>query len=142
MSDTGEQVRYGSEATTQGVRVTVVPRFLPEDSDAERGVYVFRYAITIRNGGLSALQLMSRRWEIVDADGGRHVVTGEGVVGQQPTIAAGGVFTYSSFCPLPTRWGTMEGSYTMRREDDSVFDVEVARFYLVTPEEFAALDEA
>ena len=42
-------------------------------------------------------------------------------------------FEYSSFAPLQTQWGTMEGSYMMQREDGSTFDVHVRRFYLVGP---------
>ena len=70
---------------------------------------------------------------IVDADGVRHEVQGMGVVGHHPDLKPGERFEYSSFCPLNTSWGTMEGSYVMEREDGSVFDARIKRFFLVGP---------
>lgn len=123
----------GSDITTAGVRVQVTPRYLPQQSDPEGGKYLFAYSITLTNDTARAVQLRSRRWLIVDADGEAHEVEGEGVVGQQPVIGPGQSFAYTSFCPLPTPWGTMEGAYTMRDEDGSTFPVRIARFYLVSP---------
>jgi ApaG protein len=69
----------------------------------------------------------------VETDGDRHEVEGEGVVGRQPTLKPGQSFEYSSYCPLATAWGTMEGTYTFvengTREE---FEVVVGRFYLVS----------
>lgn len=123
----------GSDITTGGVRVQVTPRYLPQQSDPEGGKYLFAYSITLTNDTARPVQLRSRRWLIVDADGESHEVEGEGVVGQQPHIAPGRSFEYTSFCPLPTPWGTMEGAYTMIDEDGATFPVRIARFYLVSP---------
>jgi ApaG protein len=72
---------------------------------------------------------------IVDAVGQRHVVEGPGVVGQQPRLEPGQSFEYSSYCPLKTAWGTMEGEFQMRRDDARDFEARVARFYLAGPTE-------
>ena len=123
----------GSECETDGIRVIVEPRYLPSHSDPATGRYLFNYHIVIQNNGTGTVRLRSRRWVIVDADGERHEVQGMGVVGHNPVLGPGEKFEYSSFAPLQTQWGTMEGSYVMQREDGSTFEVAVQRFYLVGP---------
>lgn len=122
----------GSETLTYGVRVRVAPNFVPEQGECERRSYVFTYRVRITNESPRTVQLVSRRWEIVNASGSSHVVQGEGVVGQQPVLEPGQSFEYSSYCPLDTPWGTMEGCFTMTREDGQAFDIPVGRFYLVS----------
>lgn len=116
---------------TRGVRVKVSPAFMPQHSDADARRYVFAYRIRITNESDAPVKLLTRHWAIVDAEGERHEVEGEGVIGQQPDLAPGASFEYSSFCPLATTWGTMEGRYAMRTAEGQKFDVAVARFYLV-----------
>ena len=41
------------------------------------------------------------------------------------------VFKYSSFCPLKTPMGTMEGSFRMINKDNVEFDGEIKPFRLV-----------
>lgn len=123
----------GSEALTSGVRVAVSPLYLPRESNPREGRWVFAYAIRIANEGDEPARLLLRRWWIVDADGQGREVAGEGVVGLQPLIAPGEHHEYTSFCPLPTPWGTMEGAYTMERPDGTRFEATIARFYLVAP---------
>ena len=79
---------------------------------------------------LEVAQLLTRHWIIIDAEGNQEEVRGPGVVGQTPTLAPGEGFKYTSYCPLPTPWGTMEGSYRMQRPSGEVFDAKIARFYL------------
>jgi len=130
----------GSEAFTPafqgGVRVRVVPEFLAEHSDPDSGRWVFAYRIRISNECDRTLKLLSRRWEIIDADGDRKVVQGLGVVGEQPSLAPGESYDYSSGCELATPWGTMEGWYEMQaspKDDPPVgVEVRVSRFYLVS----------
>lgn len=123
----------GSECVTDGVRVKVVPTYLPTHSDPANDRFLFAYHVTIVNEGTRRARLRSRQWAIVDADGERHEVQGMGVVGHHPDLKPGERFEYSSFCPLNTSWGTMEGSYVMEREDGSVFDARIKRFFLVGP---------
>ncbi len=123
----------GSEAVTNGIRIQVVPSFIDAHSDVERGRFIFSYKIQMTNEGAERVRLVSRTWKIVDADGSHNEVNGPGVVGQHPDLAAGETFEYSSFCPLPTPWGTMEGHLLFEREDKSTFEAQVARFYFAAP---------
>ncbi|CAE7262685.1 mscS [Symbiodinium necroappetens] len=129
--DTG----HGSLTVTEGVRVEASPCFLPNHSNPDEGRYIFGYLIRVSNDGEAPVQLLERHWRIADANGETHEVRGEGVIGVQPRIEPGETHEYTSFCPLGTRWGTMEGSYLMVRDDDSVFDARVGRFYLVAEED-------
>ena len=123
----------GSDTTTAGVRVTVRPSFEPEQSDRHQRQFIFSYRIRITNEGDQPVQLLARRWTIIDAHGGSEVVEGPGVLGRQPRIGPGESHEYTSVCPLRTSWGTMEGVYFMKREDGTAFEASIARFYLVPP---------
>jgi ApaG protein len=123
--------RASSDATTEGIRVEASAQFIPKDSNPEGRQYVYGYRITISNVGTRRARLCSRHWLILDADNDCQEVKGQGVVGQFPDLAPGQRFEYTSGCHLPTKWGTMEGSYTFEREDGSRFQAAVARFFLV-----------
>ncbi len=130
---------HGSECVTAGVRVRVSPSYVAGESSPDENRYVFAYRIEITNENPYAVQLLTRAWRIVDAAGEANVVRGDGVVGQQPALKPGAVHTYSSYCPLSTRWGTMEGTYGFVRCDDAEpFEVAVERFYLVMPDDPSA----
>jgi ApaG protein len=122
-----------SDSTTQGIRIGASGYFLPDESDETDRKFVFGYTIVIANEGDSAAQLLSREWIIIDANGKREEVRGPGVVGQTPRLDPGQAFKYQSFCPLRTRWGTMEGTYRMRRDNGEEFDAKIDRFYLRVP---------
>ncbi len=133
----------GSEAVTSGIRVLVEPDYLAGHSRPFENQYIFQYQIRIRNESDETVTLRARHWRIIDEDGDTEEVQGDGVIGMQPTLAPGESFEYESYCPLPTRWGTMEGTYYFVRESDGErFEVAVARFYLVAPESAAAAVEA
>jgi ApaG protein len=119
-----------SDATTRGIRVGATAFFLPEESDTQIGRYVFGYRVVIVNQSQEKVQLLSRHWVIIDGYGHREEVRGPGVVGQTPVLEPGQGFKYTSCCPLATEWGSMEGTYQMRREDGEVFDASIARFFL------------
>lgn len=87
----------------------------------------------ISNVGDETAQLVSREWIITDADGKTERVQGPGVVGEQPVLAPGQMFEYTSFCPLPTPVGTMHGSYQMVTNDGERFDAIIAPFALMAP---------
>jgi ApaG protein len=119
-----------SNTVTEGVRVIVTPFYMPVESAPEHNKFIFGYRIVIRNEGEATVQLLSRHWIIIDADGEKHEVKGEGVVGHTPVLESGQEFQYTSHVPLETAWGTMEGAYQMIREDGWMFDAVVGRFYL------------
>lgn len=113
--------------------VSVLPRFLPEQSDPERDRYLFAYTVTVRNTGEVAAQLISRHWIITDGEGRVHEVRGLGVVGEQPVLAPGETFEYTSGCPLETPVGTMRGSYQCVAADGTRFDATIPEFVLSMP---------
>jgi len=123
----------GSTATTRGITVSVKPRYLPEKSQPHLGRWLFAYQIRISNRGAETVQLLTRHWIITDASGRVEEVRGAGVVGQQPILEPGQSHEYTSFCPLSTPFGTMEGSYQMTTATGEQFDVEIARFELSQP---------
>ena len=122
-----------SEATTRGIKVEARSAYVPERSEPEAGRYFFVYRIRISNVGVETSQLISRRWVITNGDGGEEIVEGPGVVGEQPTLAPGQSFEYTSFCPLPSSVGTMHGSYQMVTAAGESFDAVIAPFSLATP---------
>ncbi len=130
-----------SEAVTNGIKVRVQPEFIPDGSVHVDAKYVWSYRITIINESGEWVKLLSRHWVIINANGEKEEVTGEGVVGYTPELKPGDSFTYSSFCPLNTPWGTMEGSYQMRRQDGTMFEATVERFFLLSPEAQNAGDD-
>ncbi len=122
-----------SEAVTEGVRVSVEARYEEEHSTPENGHFLFSYRVRIANEGEAIVQLLSRRWVVTDGDGEQQVVEGPGVVGEQPILGPGEAFEYSSFCPLTTPVGTMEGSYWMVLPGGGGFEAEIAPFTLAVP---------
>ncbi|MCE2390647.1 MAG: Co2+/Mg2+ efflux protein ApaG [Proteobacteria bacterium] len=122
-----------SEAITNGLRVFVRSRYVPERSRPARSEYFFAYTIKIENLGSETVKLISRHWIITDAEGQQEEVQGPGVVGEQPTLRPGESFEYTSACPLSTPFGSMRGSYQMATEGGGRFDAEVAAFRLAQP---------
>jgi ApaG protein len=111
-------------------RVEVQPRFLLEQSAPEQGMFVFAYSIKITNTGDVPAQLISRTWNVNDANGHTEKVKGLGVVGQQPLLKPGDTFEYTSGTRLRTATGTMHGSFFCVAEDGEKFDVDVPMFVL------------
>ena len=124
---------HTSEAITDGVRVQVTARYSPTRSQPLRNLWLFLYTIEISNESADAVQLISRHWIITDAENRVEEVRGLGVVGQQPTLAPGESFEYTSSCPLQTPFGTMGGTYQMVTAGGKRFDVEIATFTLSEP---------
>jgi ApaG protein len=115
------------------IDVSVVSRYLPEQSEPEQNRFAFAYTVTIRNTGELPAKLQSRHWVITDGDGHKQEVRGPGVIGQQPLIEPGQSHTYSSGTLLSSRVGTMQGSYQMLADDGKRFDAIIAPFRLAVP---------
>ncbi len=115
------------------IDVSVVTRFLAEQSQPDQHRYAFAYTVTVRNNGEVPATLLSRHWVITDGDGHVEEVRGAGVVGQQPRIEAGASHTYSSGTVMTTKVGNMQGSYQMQAEDGKHFDAVIAPFRLAVP---------
>ena len=121
-------------AITRQIEVTVEPNFLPGRSSVEKSEYFWSYTIVITNSGKEKVQLQTRHWIITDATGRRHEVRGEGVIGEQPVLAPGERFEYTSGVPLPTTSGFMTGSYQMVSESGERFEIAVPTFSLDSPD--------
>jgi ApaG protein len=122
-----------SDALTNDVRVEVLSRYSPENSHPLQDTWVFQYTVRITNQGVETVQLISRHWIITDAFEHTEEVKGPGVVGEQPILAPGESFKYSSWCPLKTPMGMMYGTYQMAGASGSRFDIQIAPFALKAP---------
>src|SRR5712691_4311009 len=119
-----------SEAVTNHIRVEVLSKYSPESSRPLQDEWVFQYTVRITNQGRETVQLLSRHWIITDGLDHVEEVKGPGVIGEQPVLAPGESFKYSSWCPLKTPTGTMRGTYQMAGKGGKLFDIEIAPFGL------------
>ena len=122
-----------SEAVTNNVRVEVESQYAPEHSQPFQNHWFFYYTVRITNEGDETVQLLSRHWIVTDASGRVEEVRGPGVVGEQPVLAPGESFQYTSGSALKTSTGVMRGTYQMVTEGGEHFDVEIAPFALHEP---------
>jgi ApaG protein len=127
-------------AVTRGIQVTVEPHYLADRSEPENGLHVWAYLVDIVNLGLETVSLRSRYWRIIDGEGRLEEVRGEGVVGEQPTLAPGERYEYTSGCPLRTTSGVMSGSYTFETVEGQEFPVTIPAFSLDIPGERRSLN--
>src|SRR4051812_17176267 len=122
-----------SEAITRNIRVRVQMQYDPTRSSPQQNQWFFLYTVNITNEGDETVRLISRHWVITDAMGKVKEVQGPGVVGNQPILAPGQSFEYTSGCPLTTPFGSMQGTYQMIGQANEQFDIEIAPFALTEP---------
>jgi ApaG protein len=113
--------------------VSVKTQYLEEQSQPDSLHYVFAYAITIKNTGQVAAQLISRHWVITDANNHVEEVRGLGVVGHQPLLQPGEQFEYTSGTSMATPQGSMTGEYFCVAEDGEQFEARIPEFILSLP---------
>lgn len=113
--------------------VSVRTQYLEDQSDPDRSRYVFAYAVTIKNTGQVAAQVISRLWTITDANNHVENVRGLGVVGHQPLLQPGEQFEYTSGSSLTTPQGSMTGEYFCVAEDGEQFVAQIPEFVLSLP---------
>ena len=113
------------------IEIIASPAYFPERSDPIRSYYFFSYQIHIINHSKEKVQLLSRYWRITDGEGRVEDIHGPGVIGKTPILKPEEHFEYTSFCPLPTPLGFMEGSYRMKNSSGKEFDAIIDRFQLV-----------
>ncbi len=112
---------------TKGIKISVANRYEGMLEDSPRPSYAFSYTITIENQSKFIVQLVSRRWEIIDALNVKETVEGDGVIGVQPILQPGETHTYSSGCLLQAPVGAMQGAYKMMNFDTAEY------FYVTIP---------
>ena len=115
------------------INISVKTEFIEERSNIQENTYFFSYTVMIENQGLQSVQLTSRHWIIENAHKEKFEVKGEGVVGEQPIIKPGDMFTYTSGTEIDTPIGTMLGSYTMVNEEGIEFNAKISEFKLSMP---------
>ena len=119
--------------TDKDIDIDVFCQPVVEKSEEEKSLFLFKYDVSICNNTLNNVQLLSRHWKIVDALGNVQTVNGEGVIGKKPIINSGLSFNYSSYCPLKTEFGKMEGSYTFKDKiTGELFEIKIPEFSLIT----------
>ena len=122
------------QETTRGIRISVTPKFIDEQSAPEKHQFVFAYHVVIENLSEETVQLLARYWRITDSRGRTQEVHGEGVVGEQPVLETGERFDYTSGAPLATASGFMGGYYEMVTSDGERFHATVPSFSLDGPD--------
>ena len=115
------------------ITIAVHARYVAEQSNPDEHHYVFAYTVSIHNAGEVGARLMTRHWRIIDADGKVKEVRGEGVIGEQPWLAVGANFEYTSGAVLETSVGSMRGSYQMLADDGTLFEAPIEAFTLSAP---------
>lgn len=115
------------------ITINTESRYIDKESDAEQSRFVFAYTIVIENSGARAAQLLNRHWHITDAQGDVQEVQGPGVVGQQPKLAAGESYRYTSAAVLSTPVGSMHGHYEFVDDEGNRFLVQIPAFSLSVP---------
>ena len=123
-----------SNIKSNGFKVLAKSIYMPEMSNLSKSEYFFAYLIRIYNESENLAILRSRYWEITNGYGEIQIVKGVGVIGEQPTILPNKSHSYSSYCPLKTPYGFMQGHYQMERQNGAFFNIKVPVFQLITPE--------
>ena len=131
----GDRNSVTYERVTRGIRVSVSPTFLEDQSDPEEPRYVWAYTVRINNESDTPVQLRTRYWRITDSRGQTDIVAGDGVVGEQPLIRPGEGFEYTSGAPLAAPSGIMGGTYDLEGEDGRVLIATIPMFSLDSPYE-------
>ena len=116
------------------ISIKCISSFIPEKSNIDIPIYFFSYKVVIKNNGKNNVRLLTRHWDIIDANGDLHTVNGEGVIGKKPIIEPGKRFEYTSFCPLKTEFGSMKGFYTFTDKDGNNLKTIIPEFGLIVPE--------
>lgn len=121
-------------AVSSGIKVSVETQFNEKVSSAENEQFYFTYEVTIENTNDFAVQLLGRHWYINDSNSDKRQVRGDGVVGEQPVLSPGAIYTYQSGCDFMTDMGAMHGSYLFKRPDTGQeFRATIPEFIMMTP---------
>ena len=115
------------------ISISPQSQYLADQSDEPAGRFVFAYTITLRTTGSISAQLVSRHWIITDANNQIQEVKGLGVVGEQPLLAPGESYQYTSGAAIATPVGTMRGTYQMVAVEGTRFDAPIPEFTLSIP---------
>ena len=117
---------------TNGVCINVIVRYNSINSNTFK--HFFNYTITIENQSLNEIKLIRRKWFIIDSLQQKYSVEGIGVIGEQPELAIGEVFNYTSGTEIKGDIGEMFGNYQfVNTNTGEFFTVEIPNFKLEVP---------
>jgi ApaG protein len=118
---------------TKGIKISVETNYNGTSYRNNKLHYIFSYTISIENESLETVKLTDRFWTIYDSLNATEIVSGEGVVGQTPTLLPSENYSYKSGCLLASNIGAMRGFYTMiNLETYEQFKVYIPTFQLTT----------
>lgn len=119
---------------SKGISISVAVFYQEKQSNPANSNYLFAYRITIENLSEYPIQILSRHWHIIDANGSQREVKGEGIVGAQPVLAPSEIYQYVSAVNLESEMGKMLGEYTIENKyNKSRFPVSIPEFNLIAP---------
>ena len=113
--------------------ISVKTTYLENESQPDKSHFVFAYQISIENRGTIPAKLLDRHWVISDSNGRDITVSGEGVVGEQPELQPGAIFTYTSTAVIQTPVGIMKGQYRWISDTQEYFYTPIPQFTLSIP---------
>lgn len=116
----------------EGLRVVVDDVvYMPSLQSPPNKPYPFIYFITIYNDSDKVIQVLGRKWLVVEAGGECVVVEGSGVISEKPTLKPGENFSYNSY-HVVARSGEAAGALYGMSEGER-FMVEIPEFALNCP---------
>ena len=119
---------------TKGIKISVETKYKGTSYRNYKMYHIFEYVITIENKSSVIVKLTDRFWKIYDTLSNTAIVSGEGVVGQTPTLKPNDTYRYTSGCFLESNTGAMKGFYTMiNTENFEQFKVIVPTYQLINP---------
>lgn len=119
---------------TNGIKVSVQTYYQSDYSKPVESRYIFAYEVTIENLSAAPIQILRRKWVIIDSDGIVREIEGEGVIGKQPIIDPDDHHQYLSWSNLHTGLGKMRGKFLVRDlASNQLFDVNIPEFQLIAP---------
>lgn len=118
--------------TTNGIKINVITKYNKHISGPLS--HFFNYTITIENHSEHEIKLIRRKWYIIDSLNQKFTVEGIGVIGEQPELATGEIFSYTSGTELKGEVGEMFGNYQfINIKTGEFFTVEIPKFKLEVP---------
>lgn len=105
------RAQCASPGCAREIPVKVRTVFADDLSAPVLGRHIWVYQVTIQNRLEIPVQILGRRWRVVNGLGEINEIRGEGLVGERPVIAPNGIHRYESWINLPTASGMMGGSF-------------------------------
>ena len=119
--------------TTENIKITVVSEHVRESSLPEDGVYAFSYSIQIENLNEEPVQLLERHWVVISGQKRTAEIAGPGLLGDQPVLDSGEVYSFDSAAVIQDPVGAMEGFYIFKTGEGQYVQAHVPRCDLLYP---------